>query len=495
EMENYIRERTDRVISKIKADENHCLSPILISGEGIKPKQFKEYSTCVGTKPDGQGGIHKLPVNTSFIRGHRKVSDYFIDGTSGRIAQIIQRRNVSSSGAFARQLGLLTVEVKLHADRNHDCGSKHRTEFEIKTMDHLKLINGLYICDMQHKGNEANHEFLLDLDEKDYAYLLGKTVMLRSPITCASKEICHKCYGDLAYTNSDINIGLFAATELTEKLTQTMLSAKHLLESKAKEIAFNLLTGDDTNPLIDSVKDIIFIQMDNIKLNDENYDTLCKFTMIVGEDDLIIEEVDSDFKEENETKIYMNAFKFVDTHGGSYEVTCSNPMYISDELADLIKENVTEDGYSEVLLADFFNQDGASLACIALENNEISKTFNEMKSVIGSEKSVADHDRHSMFNAFADVLINAEFGLMLVHAAVIMRPLVRSRYDVLKYPNWQLTDYRADYTLLGLQRAVMKDPSLVVSLAFERLKNQFIDPTTFEKNQASTYDVLFSETY
>ena len=39
--------------------------------------------------------------------------------------------------------------------------------------------------------------------------LVGKTIFLRSPITCASASrgdgVCYRCYGDIAYTNADIN--------------------------------------------------------------------------------------------------------------------------------------------------------------------------------------------------------------------------------------------------------------------------------------------------
>ncbi|MGL6099518.1 MAG: hypothetical protein ACRC0G_07820 [Fusobacteriaceae bacterium] len=491
DIETFVKERCSRVISMIKDNPEHCLSPILISGEGIKQKQFKEYSTCVGTKPNGQGGIHPLPVNTSFIRGHRQVSDFFIDSTSGRIAQIIQRRNVSSSGAFARQLGLLAVEVQLHDDPTYDCGSKHRIEFDIKTKNHLKGINGMYICHLDNKGDELKHEFLLDLDEKDYSFLIGTTVLLRTAVTCASKMICHKCYGDLAYTNNDIKIGLFASTELTEKLTQIMLSAKHLLESDAIEILLSLLVSEPSKSLITSYKDIFTFNMDTIRLNEDNLDLLERFKLVVGENDLEEEEVDSDIKEENDTKIFVRSFKLIDDLGMSYEVTCSNPMYLSDELVEHIQDNVVEDGYSEVALSDLANNENLALAYVSLQNNEISKTFNELKSVIGSEKSVCEHTLHSMYNALCDVIINAGFDLMLVHASVIMRPLVRSKYDVLKMPNWQLRDYRSEYVLLGLQRAIMKDPSVVNSLAFERLRGQLVDPATFRKRQHSTYDVLF----
>ena len=47
---------TNMQIKYIKAND-HCLRDSFTSGEAISPKQFKEVSVNIGTKPDGQGGI------------------------------------------------------------------------------------------------------------------------------------------------------------------------------------------------------------------------------------------------------------------------------------------------------------------------------------------------------------------------------------------------------------------------------------------------------
>ncbi len=135
----------------------------------------------------------------------------------------------------------------------------------------------------------------------------------------------------------------------------------------------------------------------------------------------------------------------------------------------------------------------SALIVSTLPKGEISKSFNEIKSLIGSEQSVKNHTLDSLFNEFCNTLIYGDFGLMFTHAAVLLRPLIRSKYDTLKYPNWQRTDYLADYTILGLLKAVIKSPSLIIGLSFERIRNQLIDPITFKKTGGSTYDSLFQE--
>ena len=63
-----------------------------------------------------------------------------------------------------------------------------------------------------YRFNPNGMEYLID--DSDMS-LIDKTIYLRSPMTCAcasaGKGICKRCYGDLYYTNYDVNIGKIAA--------------------------------------------------------------------------------------------------------------------------------------------------------------------------------------------------------------------------------------------------------------------------------------------
>lgn len=73
------------------------------------------------------------------------------------------------------------------------------------------------------------------INAKKDTYLIGKTIYLYSPMTCASAAhghgICRRCYGELAYINRNIRPGKLASEILSAQLTQKQLSAKHLLET------------------------------------------------------------------------------------------------------------------------------------------------------------------------------------------------------------------------------------------------------------------------
>ena len=82
---------------------DHCLVDVWRTGEGVNPKQYAEVTTGIGIKPDGRGGIFPKIVDTSYIGGGLKdPTDYFIDSSTARIAQIEKHKNVSKSGVLAR---------------------------------------------------------------------------------------------------------------------------------------------------------------------------------------------------------------------------------------------------------------------------------------------------------------------------------------------------------------------------------------------------------
>ena len=227
---------TQTQINYIK-NNDHCLRDSFISQEAISPKQFKEVSVNIGTKPDGHGGIFPYIINNSFMNGGvSNPESYVIDSSVGRTAQILQKMNVGTSGAFARLLETNNLDTFFNPDSEYSCDTKNFIKVFIKDSNWLSKYDKRY-----YKFNPDGIDYLLDKD-RDY-HLIGQTLYFRSPITCASyahgNGICKKCYGDLYYVNRDINPGKIAAELLSSKYTQMLLSAKHLLESSVIEMKWN----------------------------------------------------------------------------------------------------------------------------------------------------------------------------------------------------------------------------------------------------------------
>ena len=174
-------------------NSNHCLRDSFRTGEAVSIKQYKEVQASIGSKPDGQGSVFPSIINNSFINGGLQSPEAVcIESSVGRIAQILQKTNVGSSGAFARILGLNNIDTRLHDDPTYSCGTKNFEKVTIKNSTILDLYNMRY-----YRTNPKGVDKLLD--SRTDKHLIGQTLYFRSPMTCASKAagngICYKCYG------------------------------------------------------------------------------------------------------------------------------------------------------------------------------------------------------------------------------------------------------------------------------------------------------------
>ena len=97
--------------------------------------------------------------------------------------------------------------------------------------------------------------------------------------------MCYKCYGDLAYTDQDINIGRIATELITSQYTQKRLSAKHLLETLISIINWN-----------DGFKQFLGVETNSIKLLDSTSEALEGFSIVIDPETIQLENDDEFFQ-------------------------------------------------------------------------------------------------------------------------------------------------------------------------------------------------------
>jgi hypothetical protein len=74
------------------------------------------------------------------------------------------------------------------------------------------------------------------LDNSNIGSYIGKTVKMRSPMTCTGQKICSKCAGKLFYMIGAEHIGLFAV-QISHADLNLALKAKH--DASVKLHVFN----------------------------------------------------------------------------------------------------------------------------------------------------------------------------------------------------------------------------------------------------------------
>lgn len=457
-------------------NSNHSLRDSFRTGEGVNPKQFKEVNVNIGTKPDGQGSVFPHIIDRSFINGGLdSIEALYEESSVGRVAQILQKRNVGKSGDFARKLGLNNQDTRLHTDPYYICNTKNLIPITIRNTTMLRMYNMRYY---REKRNGVDK--LLDY-QKD-THLVGKTVWMRSPATCASAAagygICYRCYGDLAYVNRDINIGQIAAELLSSIYTQILLSAKHLLES----MVIKMVWSEGFDQVFDILLNTIVLK-DNMNYhgmkmifnranmyNDNEYD------------DMIFSDYTTSFNVRfpNDTEIEIRTQEF-------------DNIYISPELMDIINANTDTD--SDIVELDIAKLSKLpSLFAVEIKNNELSNTMNRIKNLINNKGELRKHDLPDLIDTFVNTNISGGITLNAVHFEVLIMNQIRNAEDIIEVPDWSKTDEVCQ--ILTLDDALANHRSLSVRLQHNNqqgMTKTLTNPRLRDLTKPSTMDMYFME--
>lgn len=469
---------------------DHCLADAWRAGEGINTNQYREFTNNLGNKPDGRGGIFPKTINRSFINGGvSDPVDYFIESSTGRIAQIIKYKNVSTSGTFARILGLNNMDSYLYPDTTYDCHTRHLLHIFVRSDEFLKRLNLMYYR-LYPNGREMRINYPED------KHLVGQYIYLRSPITCASAAkghgVCWRCYGDLAYSVFDIeegigiNIGRIATETTTAKLTQKQLSVKHLLEAKLDKIEwsegfysyFNISTN-----VVQLSEDIANYKNYRLLIDPESIELEYEDVAEVSEDDDI--SIASAFNE------YITEFYVQDVKTGEVIKIHNNRdehLFITEELNALIRKKA-EPADDEMISISFSDIKDIPLFVMILQNNEITKTLNRLTRLFNKYDNVKGKTLDELFQEILDVNIDGGMGISAIHYAILLMNQVRSADDEFSNPDWNYDN--VNYQILTLNEALNYNPSITISLSYQKVTKMFYSPLTYRKHGASFMDLFF----
>lgn len=448
--------------------EDNVLKPMLNAGSGIKDKQLSEFSINGGLKPDLSGKTIPIPINSNFIVGGlSKITHYYIDSIGGRKALIMNKKEMGRSGYFARKVNLLCSSVQI-SQTEDDCGTLRPVAVEIKSKKHLEKYIG-----RNARTLTSREYFMITGKETE---LIGETLLVRSPVTCASDKVCKMCYGDLYSTNSDITIGTYAATKVSEPVSQNILSTKHQLSTDSCTIEFD-------NPRFD---EFFSIFGNNIVLDIESNSN---YSLVI-----IKENIQRIYEfEEVQFNNYVTIFHIKDNTTGEMIEFMDKDMkelFLSDVLVDIINKD-DHDVY-EINLSQFDNL--SELFVVEIENNELTKPLYNIMGLLCKTDHNNCNTLDEMVQRLVDLLIESKISAVAVHAEVIIRPLIRDVHEVLERPNFRKYVTEADYQIMTVDSALAKNPSVLISLSAQGLKRQLRSPLTFKKKGDSFLDPFFKET-
>ena len=456
-------------------NSDHCLRDSFRTGEAISPKQFKEVNVNIGTKPSGFSEVYPYVINKSFINGGLDTPEAIImESGVGRIAQIINKTNVGSSGAFARLLGLNNLNTTLHPDPNYSCDTQHFERVTIKNSTILKMYDMRY-----YRTNPRGLDLLLDSSRDKH--LIGQTLYFRSPMTCASyahgKGICYKCYGDLAYINRDINIGKIAAELLSSIYTQLLLSAKHLLESLVVKLEWN-----------QEFYEMFDVNFNTIQLKEDGLYNNFKLRICISE---IYSEDELDELDYNE---YITSFKIIYPDGSivNMHTSESDSIYIHPDLMEIINKNINTDPEIDILDIDLDPLKNIPvLFVMSIGNKDLSRTLDAVKHIINNKNVTKKFDKDTILEAFIDANIEGNIILNAIHFEVLLANQIRDGDDILDQPHWEYKE--ANYNILTLNESLTYNPCITIRLEYSKISKTLFTPSSFKVTKPSNMDLFFME--
>lgn len=474
EIEDMLDNLMEEEIEIMKNTPN-CLQDVLIAGTGIKSQQLREFSISGGMKSDLLGNTIPIPINSNFIVGGLdNITNYYLDAQASRKPLIANKEKMGNSGHLSLLLKLSCVGTYI-SKTTKDCHTPHTVKLFIENKKFLEKCVGRYY----REPGKRNFKLLKKTDE----HLIGKTLLFRDPSTCACKDgICHTCYGSMAKINLGMDVGILAATIISRPLGQNILSTKHLNTTVSKSIEFCDLFN-------------MFFKLDanQVKLLNDNESDVNLEEYELYLDNIIQLDEMSDIENFNKFIPFIKV-RNIKNHDECYEIVENEmkELFIHPELDEILKSDEiesTDNGY----IIPFNKIDDIYLFTINIKNNELTKPLKDLDNLLkGSYFGDINITIDQMEQKFIELMIESNIDVTSIHAASMLRNLVRNRNNYLERPDFN--KLFVDYVVLGYPESLANNPSITTSLAYDYLKRQLITYSTYEKNMGSPLDVLFKRT-
>lgn len=425
----------------------------------IKPKQMEELYINFSQIPDGKNIIPVIMNGNGFRAGYHGIDVLYAGAIASRVPDIMNKAYMGSAGYFNRNLMILTYGTL--SKTVYDCGSANPIPMVIDDIC-LDMMDGRYYYET--KGSQVLHIF-----HKTDTHLLGKKLWFRSPCTCNLKEdVCHVCYGTKALKVSQLEGGFIYTTEImTSKVSQNILSAKHLLRADAEKVeyseAFDTYFVVESSTIMPNDEEKNF----NIYIPDDYQDNISEsLTIYIGKD---------------MTPITISHYA---------------NLSINEKVIDKMKEEIIDDvTYHKITSYQIIDScDG--MFCDVTPIN-IMMTAKYMAIMKLFETDITKFDDISDAVMALMKLLYQTIPFLSVHGEIIIAKLIRDIDNKLLKPNFLIPD--VPYQILKLQTALQNIESATTAQSFEKTKHHLLDSIFDERNEInrvgprSFTDFMFGE--
>ena len=280
----------DFVMPEIEKNEYNFLNTLYKSQARLKSVQLLKAASNFGIPTDIYGKAFPINIKNALLDGLTP-EEYFISGDSARLA-LAQRQDAIPKGGELQRKFFFSTGILKQEKEIEDCAHvKEVRYFEapIPNEDILKTLKYRWYLD-----EETGEEKIIQGDEK---HLIGKTIKLRSPITCGLPDykVCKKCLGEKRPETA--NLGAPIGQFLSEAIIQSILRTHHFggafladVDETLKEILkkVKIVAHEDLTEIVGNEAEINYIEEylnskynEGLEIEKENIDDKIKIKIKV----------------------------------------------------------------------------------------------------------------------------------------------------------------------------------------------------------------------
>lgn len=246
------------------------LYPLLEAGM-LNSNQIPQLLMAYGTRSDINDTMMHHVINESALSGLKSIEDYSTEALSAKKTAWYNSRVISDTQYFARELRLTNMQFRLLHEG--DCGSKYLLPITVPIDQGHNFINK----EVRLNGN------VITVTKHNSHEIEGHRIEMRSPIGCLFTDgVCAACTGRAtnkawAYFPPNVHIGSYAKSKLSSKVSQKVLSAKHLVKTNSLVLA-----------LTDSAKRYFYrkVEVCDIMINEDFRQAIKQLTLVISSDDM-----------------------------------------------------------------------------------------------------------------------------------------------------------------------------------------------------------------
>ena len=496
QLEKLVAKRTTNLLNFMGNQYDLSLSVYARNGL-FNPMQAREFFTHIGYKPTLTGSTLPYTENTNALMGWKGVLSQMSNSIGGRKAETIKLK-VSDAGDFERSISALLSNIRW-VDMEYDCDSPH---FRKRVIDSQEVLNNLEgrVCKLDPDSDEY---YIIDPRDPTQK-LIGKTVWMKTPITCTHPDrakgvICSACYGKLlASTNQKYHIGRLSALNDADEMEQKLLSAKHALLTNTSKIAFSenfneyfendycriRFSGTFIDEVLsdpDTYKNLYFeFNLSTIKKNKDgenrNFDRSITEIVIYNaktEDRVVV-------SEENQLPIFFSPL-FNDQYFLPAAKRATDDIVLVS-IADIIQNECDHipDNEASFLLFEY-----------QYKNYEIADSLMQINNILYNGTTISQYtDFNTCLDEMLPLFHKGGIKIPEIHIEMLISALIFS--PDAKPVDW--TEKNPEYTFYSITKAILNGPSIVNALLYREV-NHLISGryNAYEKTGTSVSDVFLSE--